>query len=218
MHPTWIALAIGSAVPLLLMRALDNATSHRTALQYLGIGCLLAIPASVVENQLEALMKAFNVAPAYRHVIYAFVVAALIEETARFFAVDYISRWRKTTRALDVLRIAIWISLGFSILENAVYVAISRPENMIRTASVRALFPTFMHVFCGIIVAAAVAKLLGSFSICFYAVAIAFHGVYDWIALASPGSYGQIVLVLAAQFVLSATIVRMIRVRDAALE
>jgi len=206
------ALVIGTAVPVLFGLAVDNTTERRKVALLIAAGALIIAPALVVELLLFAYgQKYFD--PRVWTFLEAFVVAALIEELLRLFAIQHLLRREPLQSTVDALKLGIWISVGFAIVENVLYLIDSEGTDALMLAAIRILMPTVMHAISGVILAAGHANLTGLRPWSAFILAVIFHGLYDWV-LAWKLGLPLPLAVLALGFVVAGIGVRTARKSD----
>ena len=144
-------------------------------------GCISTVPIIVV----ELVLSEFNVFDsAFGASFYdAFVVAALVEEGFKFmFLYWLIWRHREFDQYYDGIVYAVFVSLGFALIENIFYVI----ANGFGTAVLRALLSVPAHGFFGVIMGYffAIAKFnpqkKSRFLWLSLLIPILFHGLYDF--------------------------------------
>ncbi len=197
MDQAWIALGIGTLIPLAILRGIDTQTPSLESLKWIAAGALLIAPAYIVEVQLVSLASNIHLSAAVLAIVKAFAIYALIEEAVRYCAIDYVYR-NFSPRFRDLLFISLWISMGFAVVENTMYIYRAPAGHMMATALVRILLPTLMHLCYGIIIVGGMTRAFGRLSLFAVPVAVLFHGAYDWIVGAKTGNlqplFGMIVL------------------------
>lgn len=129
-------------------------------LKLLILGAVICFPVSIVENLLDTVLQLvfgtdgygadfLGVAEYYAYnFIDAFFVVALVEEGFKWLVLYYVTRKNKNFNSLfDGIIYAVFVSLGFAILENILYVASFGFE----VALIRAVTAIPGHMFDGII-------------------------------------------------------------------
>jgi len=208
MEQAWVSLAIGTVVPLLLLRGMDTQTLTAEALKWIFAGALLIVPALLVEEQVTLFVDGLGLSTRAVALVTNFLIAGLVEEVIRFFAIDYAFK-KFAPRFRDLLFISLWISMGFAIVENTFYILSSTPETMLVTAVIRLLLPTGMHLCCGAIVAGGVYRVFGPLSALAIVAAILFHGFYDWITeISNTGFQASFATLLLGLFLVGVAVRR----------
>ncbi len=211
MDQAWIALGVGTLIPLVLLRGIDTQTPSLDALKWIAAGALLIAPAYIVEVQLVSLVSEFGLSAAALAIVKAFVIYALIEEAMRYCAIDYAFR-KFAPRFRDLLFISLWISMGFAVVENTFYIYRTPPDHRMATALVRILLPTIMHLCYGITIVGGLTRVFGRLSLFAVPAAILFHGTYDWIAGGKNGGLRPLFGMIALGFFIVGVVVRRGRV------
>jgi RsiW-degrading membrane proteinase PrsW (M82 family) len=118
----------------------------------------------------------------------AFMVAALVEETFKYFAV-YILIWKNLNfnEKFDGIVYAVFVSLGFALVENIGYV-VGNPEG-IKIGMLRAFTAVPAHAMFGVMMGFwfGLAKFVPSkrkkYLVKAFAYPFIFHGIYDFILM-----------------------------------
>jgi RsiW-degrading membrane proteinase PrsW (M82 family) len=213
MDQAWIALGVGTIIPLVILRGIDTQTPSLESLKWIMAGAILIAPAFIVEVQLVSLVSDFGLSAAVLAAVKAFAIYALIEEAVRYCAIDYAFR-HFTPRFRDLLFISLWISMGFAIVENTFYIYRAPPDHIMATALVRILLPTIAHLCCGIIIVGGLTRAFGRLSMLAVPAAILFHGSYDWIAGAKTGNLRPLFGMIALGLIVVGVVVRRGRVME----
>jgi RsiW-degrading membrane proteinase PrsW (M82 family) len=154
------------------------------------MGFIIVIPVVYVEKFLMLFIYSINGVPWGKPFYNAFVVAAFTEEIFKFAAV-YILIWKheEFNEKFDGIVYAVFVSLGFALVENVLYVF--GTENGTHTALIRAFTAVPAHAMFGILMGyhIGLAKFFpfikGYKRHLFDAlwVPIVFHGIYDFILM-----------------------------------
>lgn len=147
-------------------------------------GALTVIPVMVVNTRLEGYKELFT---GYSQVAYiAFVVAGLVEEFFKFLAL-YLIIWknREFNERYDGIVYAVFISLGFALVENIMYVY-SYGQSVAYTRALtavpaHALFGVTMGYFFAMAKFGAKDRSLNFVKALIYPVLL--HGIYDFILM-----------------------------------
>ena len=197
MFDTLITLGIGTAIPLIVVRILDVRTPTTIAAQRIILGILILVPAIILQRQLMAVVEPLVDSPDLKRAIKGFLIYGLCEEVLRFLAIYFLTRTHKPRDCIDVVASAVWISIGFAIAENAMYLSGVSGHPIIGLAIARVLLPTLMHICCGVIVAASVLRLVKMGAPIAFLSAVALHGYYEWEVLSTDTSLGHLLMILA---------------------
>ena len=109
-------------------------------------GCIAIIPIIII----EMLLDRFNIfTSAFLQSFYrAFVVAALVEEGVKFLCLSWIIwKHREFDQYYDGIVYAVFVSLGFALVENILYVI----QGGIGVSIARAILAVPLHGLCGVI-------------------------------------------------------------------
>ena len=111
-------------------------------------GALSGIPAAFVESLLTGVVQsAFTEGTVASNLVFGFVVAALVEESFKFFFLyKYTFKSPDFNYRFDGVVYAVFVSMGFAILENILYVF----QGGISVAITRALLALPLHAACGV--------------------------------------------------------------------
>lgn len=216
MNSVWTALLIGSVLPLLLGRVIDSRTSSLVLFKRLALGLLTIAPAILLENEFSLFLRATEVPATLVQVIQAFFVYGFLEEVLRFCMIDYVVRQCRTADRLAVIFETIWVSLGFAIFENAVFIFSVPEQQSLALGIIRLLLPTAIHVYCGIIICTGLLKLWGPLSKLALFFAVMLHGSFDWLVLTqSRGeNIGGLFLFVLFGFIPISLLIRQARLID----
>ena len=111
-------------------------------------GALSGIPAALVESLLTGLLGGiFTEGTVAYNLVFAFVVAALVEESFKFFFLyKFTFKSPDFNYRFDGVVYAVFVSMGFAILENILYVF----QGGLGVAITRALLALPLHAACGV--------------------------------------------------------------------
>jgi RsiW-degrading membrane proteinase PrsW (M82 family) len=131
-----------------------------------------------------------NLSPIYSAAWTAFMVAALVEELFKYFAV-YILIWRNPNfnERFDGIVYGVFVSLGFALVENISYV-FGNPEGL-RVALLRAVTAVPAHAMFGVMMGYwfGLAKFVPSkrrqYMFSAFSFPFLFHGIYDFILMSA---------------------------------
>jgi len=149
-------------------------------------GCIIAIPAVLI----DLVLGLFNVfhAPFFRSFYEAFVVAALVEELLKFLCLYWIIwKHKEFDQFFDGIVYAVFVSLGFALVENIGYVL----EHGFATSIVRAILAVPGHGLYGVVMgyffslarfATDPSKRKKMLWLCVL-LPVIFHGIYDFILM-----------------------------------
>ncbi len=145
------------------------------------LGMFVVVPVLIIGNFLNSLGKELG---GEIYILYvAFVLAAFNEEFFKWLAFTGIKNKKYFNEYLDGIIYAVFVSMGFAIVENIIYVAQYGRE----TAILRAVTSIPMHMMFGVVMGYYFS--LGHFSkkfipkILSLVVPILLHGIYDYILL-----------------------------------
>ena len=111
-------------------------------------GALSGIPAAFVESVLTGVIQnVFTEGTVVYNLIFGFVVAALVEESFKFFFLyKFTFKSPEFNYRFDGVVYAVFVSMGFAILENILYVF----QGGLGVAVTRALLALPLHAACGV--------------------------------------------------------------------
>ncbi len=153
-------------------------------------GALSGIPAALVESLLTgAVQNVFTEGTIAYNLVFGFVVAALVEESFKFFFLyKFTFRSPAFNYRFDGVVYAVFVSMGFAILENILYVF----QGGLGVAVTRALLALPLHAACGVYMGIAYGeqkvrslyKPAGFGSVARYCLItpVLIHGFYDFCA------------------------------------
>ena len=155
----------------------------------LGAGALTVVPILYVEISLSTLTRGMN---HYTTAFFdAFIVAASTEELFKFLAVFLIFYWSKQfNERFDGIVYAVFVSLGFALVENIMYVF---NYDSMQVGYLRAITAVPAHTLFG--VAMGYSLGLAKFGkgpkakhlILALLIPIVLHGIYDWLIMVERG-------------------------------
>jgi RsiW-degrading membrane proteinase PrsW (M82 family) len=174
-------------------------------------GCIIVIPTLFFEHLLQSIgshLSGLNAA-AWN----AFIVAALVEEAFKFAAV-YFLIWRNPNfnEMFDGIVYAVFVSLGFALVENISYVF--RDDAGFQVGLMRSFTAVPAHAMFGIMMGYrfGLAKFISNrrteFLVMAFIVPFFFHGVYDFI-LMSQESVLILLFIPFVMYLLWRSIIRM---------
>lgn len=166
-------------------------------LSLFGIGCVITVPVYFAELGITSPFT-FEEPRGFKYAaINAFLCAALCEEGFKYLG-TYLRGWKSKhfNCSYDGIVYAIFVSLGFALVENVLYVV----GNGFSTAIVRALtavpghmcFAVYMGYFMGLARRARNAKRTKAsigYRILSFIVPFAIHGMYDFLVMIDPYYY-----------------------------
>ena len=224
-----VAAAVVPAVILLyLVYRLDKIEKEPLSLlgKLLMWGAISCIPAAVLEGLMTwALNSTYSIEEG--SLLYAFmegfVVAALVEESLKFLFLYLVTfKNREFNYRFDGVIYAVFMSMGFAILENILYVL----SNGFSVAIMRALLSLPLHATCGVYMGISYGQQkvrslqqpasMGRVAMACLPMSILIHGFYDFCAFAVE-EYPIFFLVFLA-FVITVFIVTVIRLKRASRE
>ena len=153
-------------------------------------GAISGVPAALVESLLTGvLVNLFEEGTVLYNLFAGFVVAALVEESFKFFFLyKFTFRTPDFNYRFDGVVYAVFVSTGFAILENILYVF----QGGIGVAITRALLALPLHAACGVYMGIAYGQQkvnslykpasFGSVAAACLPVPILIHGFYDFCA------------------------------------
>jgi len=155
-------------------------------------GALTVIPILFVEMFLSGFLPVFDFSHRISAMYNAFVVAAFTEESLKFIAL-YLLIWKSKefNEKFDGIVYAVFVSLGFAMVENIMYVT----SNGMGNAITRAITAVPAHAIFGVVMGYHLS--FAKFSLFYkkrnmaYAllIPIGLHGVYDFILMSSEPMY-----------------------------
>ncbi len=164
----------------------------RKLIAALALGALSVIPVFFVEMWLHDLIYNFQITKRLDALYTAFVVAAFTEETFKFLALLIIVwRSRQFSEKYDGIVYAVFVSLGFAMVENIKYVL----DGGMNVAFVRAVTAVPAHALFGVTMGYYLS--FARFSL-FYKkknfilallIPIMLHGIYDFILMSAEPGY-----------------------------
>jgi len=156
------------------------------------LGGLTVIPVYFLESFLNSFLPLFSFSNRISAIYNAFVIAAFSEEGFKFLAL-YLLIWKSKefNEKFDGIVYAVFVSLGFALVENIMYVTNFGMAN----AFVRAITAVPAHALFG--VAMGYYLSFAKFSLFYkkrnfaYAllIPIGFHGIYDFILMSGESMY-----------------------------
>ena len=185
-------------------------------------GAISGIPAALVESLLTGvLLGAFTEGTVLYNLVFAFVVAALVEESFKFFFLyKFTFKDPAFNYRFDGVVYAVFVSMGFAILENILYVF----QGGIGVAVTRALLALPLHAACGVYMGIAYGQqkvqslykpaTFGSVAAACLPVPILIHGFYDFCAFMQTVPFTVIFIV----FVIAVFILTLQRLKKASRE
>ena len=185
-------------------------------------GALSGIPAALVESLLTGvLLGALEEGTVLYNLAAGFIVAALVEECFKFFFL-----YRVTFKSphfnyrFDGVVYAVFVSMGFAILENILYVI----EGGLTVAITRALLALPLHAACGVYMGIAYGQQkvrslyqpvsFGSVAAACLPVPILIHGFYDFCAFMQTWLF----IVIFIAFVILVFVITLKRLKQASRE
>ena len=144
------AAVLPAAYLLYRVYAMDTIEKEPWALlrKLLLFGALSGIPAALVESLLTGVVQnVFTEGTVAYNLVFGFVVAALVEECFKFFFLyKFTFKSPAFNYRFDGVVYAVFVSMGFAILENILYVF----QGGISVAVTRALLALPLHAACGV--------------------------------------------------------------------
>lgn len=187
-------------------------------------GALSGIPAALVESLLTGVVKnVFTEGTIFYSLVFGFVVAALVEESFKFLFLYKITfKSPDFNFRFDGVVYAVFVSMGFAILENVLYVF----QGGLGVAVTRALLALPLHAACGVYMGIAYGQQkvqsiyrpasFGAVARACLPVPILIHGFYDFCAF-SAEEYPYFVFIFLA-FVIAVFIITLKRIKKASRE
>ena len=169
-------------------------------------GAISGIPAALVESLLTGVVQnVFAEGTLLYNLVFGFVVAALVEESFKFFFLyKYTFKSPAFNYRFDGIVYAVFVSMGFAILENILYVF----QGGFGVAISRALLALPLHAACGVYMGIAYGqqKVLSQYQpASFGSVArsclltpILIHGFYDFCAFMQTDLFTIVFIVFVA--------------------
>ena len=185
-------------------------------------GAISGIPAALVESLLTGVLQnVFTEGTLIYNLVFGFVVAALVEESFKFFFLYRITfKSPDFNYRFDGVVYAVFVSMGFAILENVLYVF----QGGLGVAITRALLALPLHAACGVYMGIAYGQqkvrslyqpaTFGSVARACLPVPILIHGFYDFCAFMQTVPFMLIFIV----FVIAVFIFTLQRLKKASQE
>ena len=185
-------------------------------------GAISGIPAALVESLLTGvLLGALTEGTVLYNLAAGFIVAALVEESFKFFFLyKFTFKDPAFNYRFDGVVYAVFVSMGFAILENVLYVF----QGGLGVAITRALLALPLHAACGVYMGIAYGQQkinslyrpasLGSVAAACLPVPILIHGFYDFCAFMQTVPFTIIFIV----FVIAVFILTLKRLKKASQE
>ena len=169
-------------------------------------GAVSGIPAALVESLLTGVIQnLFTEGTVAYNLVFGFVVAALVEESFKFFFLyKYTFKSPDFNYRFDGVVYAVFVSMGFAILENVLYVF----QGGIGVAITRALLALPLHAACGVYMGIAYGQQkvqslykpvsFGSVARACLVTPILIHGFYDFCAFMQTNLFTVIFIAFVA--------------------
>jgi len=182
--------------------------SNLMILKIFGWGSLITIPVFFLQVGLSYLLTQAHLSPAITSIVYWFLIISLSEELFKYLVIKFkIINSPHLDEPLDVMLYMVIAALGFSAIENILYIfapvgEFSFTEILNRTlmlSFVRFVGATFLHTLCsaviGYVIALSLCKLkyrqfyvLGGLFL-----AVGLHGLYDFSIITLTGNFKLII-------------------------
>ena len=185
-------------------------------------GAISGIPAALAESLLTGVLQnVFTEGTLLYNLVFGFIVAALVEESVKFFFL-YNCTFNSPAfnYRFDGVVYAVFVSMGFAILENILYVF----QGGIAVAISRALLALPLHAACGVYMGIAYGQQkvisryrpvsFGSAARSCLLTPILIHGFYDFCAFMQTGLFTIMFIV----FVVLVFIITLKRIQNASRE
>lgn len=185
-------------------------------------GALSGIPAALVESLLTGvLMNVLDEGTVLFNLAAGFIVAALVEESCKFFFLYKVTFHSPDFNyRFDGVVYAVFVSMGFAILENILYVF----QGGFSVAVTRALLALPLHAACGVYMGIAYGQQkinslyqparFGAVARACLPVPILIHGFYDFCAFMQT----ELFVIIFIVFVIVVFILTLIRIKRASRE
>ena len=190
-------------------------------------GAISGVPAAFVESLLTgALQSVFTEGTVAYNLVFGFVVAALVEESFKFFFLyKYTFKDPAFNYRFDGVVYAVFVSMGFAILENILYVF----QGGISVAITRALLALPLHAACGVYMGIAYGQQkvqslykpvsFGSVARACLVTPILIHGFYDFCAFMQTAVFTVVfILFVAVVFIITLKQLKKASREDAPIE
>lgn len=222
------AAVVPAIVLLLLVYRMDKIEKEPWSLlgKLLMWGAICGIPAAVVEGLMTwGLNSSYYIEEG--SLLYCFIegflVAALVEESLKFLFLYLVTfKNREFNYRFDGVIYAVFVSMGFAILENILYVL----ANGFAVAIARAILSLPLHAICGVYMGISYGRQkvrsltkptsMGRVALACLPMSILIHGCYDFFAFAAQEQ--PIFFLFFLVFVIVVFIVSVIRLKKAARE
>ena len=185
-------------------------------------GAISGVPAALVESLLTGVLQGlFTEGTVLYNLVFAFVVAALVEEGFKFFFLyKFTFQSPDFNYRFDGVVYAVFVSMGFAILENVLYVF----EGGLGVAVTRALLALPLHAACGVYMGIAYGQqkvnslyrpaTFGSVAAACLPTPILIHGFYDFCAFMQT----ELFVIIFIVFVIVVFILTLKRLKKASQE
>lgn len=176
------------------------------------LGCVSIIPAFLIELGVSTIENA--VLPLYRNLFSAFVVAGMVEEGVKLFIVK---RWAfprpEFDEVMDGIVYTVTASLGFAFWENILY---GLNGDFFQVFLLRAVTAVPLHATCSGIMGYFIgkSKFKEGSALFGYILAVAIHGLYDFILFSPSISWWLIIPLLILSIVILALLIKRAKNRD----
>ena len=224
-----LLLIIGAVLPALLLMfyiyKMDKVESEPIGMlaRLVLFGCLITLPAALIETVLDTVFSYVFGYNMFYLLVENFIGVALVEEGLKWLMLLTTWKSKRFDYVFDGIVYAVFISLGFALLENILYVLLQADlSTAVTTLIMRAVTSIPTHMFCGVFMGyfwgkAKEASVYGNKTAKngYWALSIVvptlLHGFYDFCL-----STGYTVTVLAAfAFVIAMYVIVFLQVRKA---
>jgi len=167
-------------------------------------GCLITVPVFFVQLAANALLQKFPLLPApIESILYWFAIIAFSEELFKYIVVRFkVIGSPELDEPLDVMLYMVIAALGFTAVENVLYIFVPAGQlsfadiinRTLMLSFVRFVGATFLHTLCSAVVGYSLAiglcKIKGRkiFTIAGLFLATLLHGLYDFSIIALEGN------------------------------
>lgn len=139
--------------------------------------------------------------------LFAFFIAALVEETIKFFILEKYSKINAVNQAVDGMKIGIWLGLGFAFIENIVYFSqfYSQTPSLAELSKlilIRGFLPALAQALYGAVMGyyLSLAKFNRMFQVYFlkraFLITVIVHGLFNFFLIVNLAYYSVSILII----------------------
>jgi len=140
------------------------------------------------QSDQEAQMRSRSIGYIVAYTMFdAFIVAALCEESLKYYLIQYFPGHAKVVRTYDIVVLATVGALGFATLENVGYIFSNANKGAFMVAAMRAVLAVPLHAGTGMLMGLVIAKgVVGEYPTNYFKVLFfpwLVHGLYDFVLM-----------------------------------